>query len=469
MNKPKDSRCRDINLVRQLGLFDSTMILMGIVIGSGIFLTTGIMAKSLPSGGILLLAWVVGGAITLTGALAYAELGAAMPEAGGQYVYLREAYSPFVAFLSGWVIFLVYMCGGIALLGIAFSEYFGSFFPLFSTTTYLISTDLFSVSNGQVLAVVLIILFSIANYIGVVFGKMVQNTLTVIKTGAILLLIIFGLMVDNGVPIDLSFNATGMSFNQLMVGFGVAMIAVFWAFDGWNCVNFVVGEIKNPAKNLPIALILGTALVALLYVLVNVVYLKALPISEMAGVVTIADSASTVLFGSAVTKFLLVAILISIAGSLNGSVLVGARVYYAMAKDGLFFKKMARVHPRFKTPSVAIVAQAVWSSVLALSGTIEQLFIYFIFSAVIFWIITVAGVFRLRRKQPNLHRPYKTWGYPVTPIIFIVACTGILINTLLESPLESLAGLGITAIGVPVYFYWRRKHGLGDTRMDKNN
>lgn len=469
MNKPEDSSLRDTNLVRQLGLFDSTMILMGIVIGSGIFLMTGIMAKSLPSGGMLLLAWVVGGAITLTGALAYAELGAAMPEAGGQYVYLREAYAPLVAFLSGWVIFLVYMCGGIALLGVAFSEYFGSFFPLLSTTTYLISTDLFSISTGQVVAVVLIILFSMVNYIGVGFGKMVQNTLTVIKTGAILLLIIFGLLVDKGVPIDLSFDAGGISFSQLVVGFGVAMVAVFWAFDGWNNVNFVAGEIKNPARNLPLALMLGTALVGLIYVMVNVVYLKALPISEMAGVVTIADSASSVLFGTAATLFLTVAILISIVGSLNGSVLAGARVYYAMAKDGLFFKKMATVHPRFKTPSVAIVTQAVWSSVLALSGTIERLFVYIIFSAVISWIVTVAGVFTLRKKQPDLPRPYKIWGYPVTPIIFIIACTGILINTLFESPLESLAGLGITAIGVPVYFYWRRKHGLGDTRMGKKN
>jgi len=461
MNKPKDSNRRNSDLVRQLGLFDSTMILMGIVIGSGIFLMTGIMANSLPSGGLLLLAWIVGALVSLTGALVYAELGAAMPEAGGQYVYLREAYGSLVAFLNGWVIFLVYMCGGIALLGVAFSEYFGSFSPLFSNTTYLISTDLFSVSNGQVVAVVLIILFSIANYIGLVYGKIVQNTLTVIKIGAILLLIIFGLLVDKGVPIDLSFDTSGMSFNQLVVGFGVAMVAVFWAFDGWNNVNFVAGEIKNPARNLPRALILGTVLVGLIYVMVNVVYLKALPISEMVGVVTIADSASSVLFGPTASIFLTVAILISIGGALNGSVLVGARVYYAMAKDGLFFKKMATVHPRFKTPSVAIVTQAVWSSVLALSGTIEQLFVYIIFSAIIFWVITVAGIFTLRKKQPDLPRPYKTWGYPVTPIIFIIVCMGILINTLFESPLESLVGLGITAIGIPVYFFWRRKYGTG--------
>lgn len=349
MNKPKDSNRTNTNLVRQLGLFDSTMILMGIVIGSGIFLMTGIMAQSLPSGGLLLLAWVVGGLVTLTGALVYAELGAAMPEAGGQYVYLREAYTPLVAFLSGWVIFLVLMCGASALLGVAFSEYFSFFFPVLSTTTYLISTDIFSVSNGQVVAVVLIILFSIANYIGVVFGKIVQNTLTVIKTGAILLFIIFGLLVDKGVPIDLSFDSGGLSFSQLVVGFGVAMVAVFWAFDGWNNLNFVAGEIKNPARNLPLALILGTVLVGLIYVMVNVVYLKALPISEMAGVVTIADTASSVLFGTAASMFLTVAILISIGGALNGNILVGARVYYAMAKDGLFFKKMGAVHPRFKT------------------------------------------------------------------------------------------------------------------------
>ena len=457
MNQSKDSSHTGTKLVRQLGLFDSTMILMGIVIGSGIFLTTGIMAESLPSGGLLLLAWLVGGVVTLAGALVYAELGAAMPEAGGQYVYLREAYGPLVAFLSGWVIFLVYMCGGIALLRVAFSEYFGSFFPFFSTKTYIISTDFFSVSGGQLMAVILIILFSIINYVGVVFGKLVQNTLTVIKTGAILALIIFGLLVEKGVPIDLSFDAGDMSFSQVVVGFAVAMVAVFWAFDGWNNVNFVAGEIKNPARNLPLALTLGTTLVAVLYVLVNLVYLKALPISEMSGVITIADSASSVLFGEAATWFLTIAILISIAGALNGSVLVGARVYYAMAKDGLFFQKMTTIHPRFKTPSVAIVTQAVWSSFLALSGTLEQLFVYVIFSAVIYWIITVAGVFTLRKKKPDMPRPYKTWGYPVTPVIFILACTGILINTLFESPVESLAGLGITAVGVPVYFYWRGK------------
>ena len=307
------------------------------------------------------------------------------------------------------------------------------------------------------MAVVLIILFSIANYVGVVFGKLVQNTLTVIKTGAILALIIFGLLVEKGVPIDLSFDAGDMSFSQVMVGFAVAMVAVFWAFDGWNNVNFVAGEIKNPARNLPLALTLGTILVGVLYVLVNLVYLKALPISEMSGVITVAESASSALFGAAATLALTIAILISIAGSLNGSVLVGARVYYAMAKDGLFFQKMTTIHPRFKTPSVAIVTQAVWSSFLALSGTLDQLFVYVIFSAVIFWIITVAGVFTLRKKKPDMPRPYKTWGYPVTPVIFILACTGILINTLFESPVESLAGLGITAVGVPVYFYWRGK------------
>ena len=457
MTESKDTGHTEIKLVRQLGLFDSTMIVVGIVIGAGIFLTTGIMAESLPSTGLLLLAWAIGGLVTLTGALAYAELGAAMPEAGGQYVYLREAYGPLVAFLNGWVIFLVYICGGVALLGVAFAEYLGSFFPILSTGAHFIHTENISISNGQLVAVVLIVLFSVINYIGVASGKTAQNVLTVTKTGAILALIGFGLAADASVPFNLSFDAGDMSSGQVAVGFGTAMVAVFWAFDGWNNVNFVAGEIKNPARNLPLALIWGTIIISTIYLLVNVVYFKALPISEIAGVVTIAESASSALFGPSATSLLTVAILISIVGALNGTILVGARVYYAMAKDGLFFRGMATVHPRFRTPSIAIVTQAIWSSILALSGTIEQLFVYMVFSAVLFWIVTVAGVFTLRKKQPELPRPYKTWGYPVTPVIFIVACTGILINTLFESPLESFSGLGITAIGVPVYFYWRNK------------
>jgi len=418
-------------LKRTLGLFDSSMIMIGIVIGSGIFLTTGIMAQKLPSVSFLLLAWLFGGVITLMGALIYAELGAAMPEAGGQYVYLRKAYGPLTGFLYGWITFLVYMCGAIAGLGVAFAEYFGRFFPALSTDTILFSTGWFSLSAGQVLAVTLILFLSFINYVGVVFGKLVQNIFTVIKIGTLLAFIIFGIASGNGTEMNYSWNPMNFGFGQIVAGFGIALVAVFWTFDGWNNLNYVAGEIKNPKRNLTLALVLGTVIISLLYLFVNFVYFKALPVGEM--------------------------VLVSVFGALNGSIFVGARVYYAMARDKLFFQKVGEVHPRFKTPSFAIVIQAVWASFLALTGTFEQILTYVIFVSIIFWIAAAASVYTLRRKFPDLQRPYKTWGYPYTPAIFILVSLGILVNTLIESPLESLAGLGFILIGIPVFYYWKKK------------
>jgi APA family basic amino acid/polyamine antiporter len=457
MNKSNAQYRSGDTLVRKLGLFDSTMMMVGIVIGSGIFLTTGIMAKSLPSVSLLLLAWLFGGLLTLNGALIYAELGAAMPEAGGQYVYLREAYGPLAGFLYGWTTFLVYLCGSIAGLAVAFAEYFGYFFPFLSTKTYLISTGNFSLSIGQVVAVVIILLLSGINYIGVAFGKYIQNIFTVIKIGTILVFIVLGFTISSGTPIDFSVNPMNSSLSQLLIGFGIVMVAVFWTFDGWNNVNFIAGEIKNPKKNLPLALIVGTLLISTLYLLVNIIYFKALPVNEMAGTVTIAESSSSVLFGQTTTGFLSAAILISVFGALNGTIFVGSRVYYAMAKDKLFFEKVATVHPRFRTPSFAIIIQAVWASVLALTGKFEQLFTYVIFVAIIFWIGAAASVYTLRKKYPNLSRPYKTWGYPITPAIFILVSLFILITTLFESPVESLTGLSFIVVGIPMFYYWRKK------------
>jgi APA family basic amino acid/polyamine antiporter len=450
-------------LVRQLGLFDSTMVMMGIVIGSGIFLTTGIMAKAIPSTGLLLLAWIVGGLLTLAGALTYAELGAALPHAGGQYVYLKEAYGKLVAFLFGWIVFLVYMTGGIAGLAVAFSEYLGIFFPFLSTDRILFSLDLgifrYSLSMGQLVGVGAILLLSALNYIGLVFGKIVQNLFTVVKIGTLTLFIIFGLALGNGSAFPISFRPAGseMGLGGVIVGFGVALVLVSWAFDGWNNVNFVAGEIRNPKRNLPRALILGTLGITILYMLMNVVYLYALPITEIQGIERIAERSASVLFGGSAAVLVTVGVLISVFGALNGSILAGPRVYYAMAKDDLFFSRVSQVHPRFKTPAFAILIQAIWASVLALSGTFEQIITFVMFVSIIFWIAGTASVFTLRKKQPDLPRPYKTWGYPIMPIVFIVASTGILINTLFEKPVESLAGLGITVLGIPVYYYWKNR------------
>lgn len=465
MTPSNSTKAAEGQLVRRLGLFDSTMVMVGIVLGSGIFLTTGIMAKTIPSAPLILLAWIVGGLLTLAGALTYAELGAAMPEAGGQYVYLREAYGPLCGFLFGWVVFLVYMSGGIAALGVAFAEYFGYFFPSLSTNTVIYSTAIrafnhsyyFSLSMGQVVAVVAIVLLSAANFLGVVLGKTIQNTFTVVKIGILLALISLGMTIGQGTAIDFSLNPREAGTGQLLTGFGIALVAVAWAFDGWNNVNFVAGEMRNPKRNLPAALIIGTTAITALYVFTNYVYLYALPIDEMAGVVRIAEKASTTLFGGTAGTLISVAVIISTLGALNGSILAAPRIYYAMAKDDLFFRRAARVHPRFHTPGFAILIQAVWACLLALSGSFEQLFTFVMFVSIVFWIVGALALFTLRKKLPNLPRPYKTWGYPVTPLVFIIASVAILLNTVMERPVESLAGIVLTAIGIPVYYLWKKR------------
>jgi basic amino acid/polyamine antiporter, APA family len=332
------------SLMRQLGLFDSSMIMVGIVIGSGIFLTSGIMAKSIPSAPLLLLAWLACGLLTLAGALTYGELGAAMPEAGGQYVYLREAYGSLAGFLFGWILFLVYMTGGIAGLALAFAEYFGVFFPAVSMQNTILSLRIplfgnmipYSLSAGQIIGVSVIIMLSLLNVFGVRLGKSVQNFFTVLKIGTISAIVIFGLTVGKGASVNWVFNPRGLEWSSLLIGFGVALVGVAWSFDGWNNVNFVAGEIKNPEKTLPRALILGTLGVTLLYLLTNLVYLRALPLSSFIGEVRIAESAVTALYGASFGAAVSALVVVSTFGSLNGSILAGPRVYYAMAKDGLF-------------------------------------------------------------------------------------------------------------------------------------
>lgn len=443
-------------LARRLGLFDAAMIMMGIVIGSGIFVTTGVMARYLPSPGLILSAWLAGGLLVLAGALTYAELGAAFPEAGGQYVYIREAYGPLPGFLFGWVLFLVYMSGGIAGLAAAFAEYLGYFVPALSTGN-VVFTFPFTLTMAQVTAAAVIIVLSLVNYLGLILGKTLQNVLTLAKIAVLLALIILGFSLGKGTPVDLSFQDTGLDFGQLAAGFGTALVAVAWAFDGWNNVNFVAGEIRNPQRNLPRALILGTAGVTLLYLLVNYIYLYALPMPEAAGTVRIAEKAANALFDGTFAGLVTVIVMVSIFGSVNGSILAGPRVYYAMARDGLFFKKVSRVHPRFRTPAFAIVIQGAWAAVLALSGTFEQLLTFVVFVSIMFWIAAAASVFTLRKKFPDLPRPFKTPGFPVIPAVFILASSGILVNTLFEQPVEALAGIVITLLGIPVYFFWKKK------------
>ena len=465
MNQDSALQKQEVGLVRKLGLFDSTMLVIGIIIGSGIFLTTGIMAKSIPSPLLILLAWFVGGLIALAGALAYAELGAAMPQAGGQYVYLREAYGPLTGFLFGWMMFLVYQTGSIAALATGFAEYFGYFFPGLATTKFIFSTSVtvfhhtvpYSISMGQLVAIAIILLLSLFNFVGLVWGSLIQNITTILKIGALIAIVALGFILGKGGQIEYSLAATGFSPSKLLMGFGVAMIAVIWTYDGWNNVNFAAGEIKNPGRNLPLCLILGTAGVTILYVAVNYIYLYTLPMNELSGVVRVAEKATTVLFGGMAGALISAVVVVSTFGALNGVILTGPRVYYAMAKDNLFFKRVARVHPRFRTPGVSIFIQAIWACLLTLSGTYEQLFTYVTFATIVFYLFAVTAVFTLRKKYPEMPRPYKTWGYPWLPVIFIIAMVILLINTLFSKPVESIAGTAIIGLGLPAYLYWKKK------------
>jgi APA family basic amino acid/polyamine antiporter len=453
------------DLQRSLGLLDTTFLVMGLVIGGGIFLTTGEMASSLPSAPLILAVWVIGGALTIAGGLLYAELGAMMPATGGQYVYLREAYGNMAAFLFGWITLLVYQSGGNAALATGFAEYFGYFFPSLGTGHELLAVPIGSwtlrFTAGQITAAAAIGLLTWLNVRGVREGAVVSNILTVIKIAALLAFVIFGFLVsapessEAPAPYGTTDPAPALPVAPLL-GMATAMIAVLWTFDGWNVMSFSAGEVRNPTRNIPLALIVGTGLVTVLFLAVNAAYLRALPIPEMAGVTRIAEKAATVLWGDRSAWLISAAVMLSGFGCLHANILTGARVYFAMARDGLFFPFAGQVHPRFITPANALIVQGIWSAILALSGTYKQLFTYSIFAAVIMYAVSAASVFTLRRRRPDLPRPYRTWGYPVLPGLYILGLCAILISTIYTQPFESVAGLTFILAGVPVYFWFRR-------------
>ena len=443
-------------LDRQLGLFDSTMMVVGIVIGSGIFMTTGLMADALPSASLILIVWLLGGLQMLAGALTYAELGAAMPKAGGQYVYLREAYGSLPAFLFGWVAFIAYLTGTNAAIAVAVAEHLGSFYPSISTHNIVIGFDYFSISGGQIFAISLILILSFINYLGILFGKWIQNVFTILKIGSILFFALAGLFISTGNHIDFSINPTSMSIGSILTGMGIALVAVTWTVGGWEYVTFAAGEIKNPKKNLPLALIIGTVVILVLYIMINIAYLKVLPMDSLIGELKVGEATAKSLYGPGIAGAFVVVVIISMFGSLNGNILVGPRISYAMAKDKLFFSKAAEVHPKFHTPGNAIMIQGVWASVLALSGTFEEIITLVVFVNFMMWIAASSTVFVLRKKEPELERPYKVWGYPYVPAFFIIFSSAIMINTFFESPQQSLMGIGLTLLGIPAYLYWKK-------------
>jgi len=446
-------------LEARLNLGDATLLVVGAVIGSGIFLTTGIIAQSLPSPPMILLVWIVGGVLSLFGGLTLAELGAMMPEAGGQYVYLREAYGKTAAFLYGWTTFLVLQTGGIAALAVGFAEYLSYFIPGFGLNSMLIDSTVLQVSYGQVVAVMSIVVLTLINYYGVRTGSTVQNFFTILKLLAIGILILAGLFVSHEAgrsaePVTLLTMPEGIA---IIPAIGVALIAVLWTFDGWYAVNTVASEIKNPGRNIPLSLIFGLSLIGIVYLLVNIFYVSILPVSEITGVLRIGEKATSAAFGESAGAAMNGLILVSIFGCLSATILFGPRVYYAMAEDGIFFKSFARVHSRYHTPAVAIIWQGIWSSLLCLTGTYEQLFTYVIFTVMVFFIAATFAIFRLRKINPDAQRPYRTWGYPVVPAVFGLAMTFIAVSSLLEKPVESFLGLLIILIGLPVYYYWSKQ------------
>jgi APA family basic amino acid/polyamine antiporter len=451
-------------LVRGLGTWDAALLTIGSVVGTGIFLTTGDMARVLPDPWLILGVWAAGGLLTLAGALTYAELGVLFPRAGGLYHYLREAYGPLPGFLYGWIAFLVIMSGGIAAIAIAFGEYLASFLPALARPLGVLPLPWGSleVTGVQLSAVGAIVLLTAVNHVGLEEGAWVQNALTVLKVGSILAFGALGLLaplstgVSTGV-MEAAGPSSGLPPGALLVAFGTAMIAALWTYDGWYGLTCSAGEVRDPARSLPRGLILGTAAVVGLYLLLNLAYLRALPIAELAATPRVGEAAAARLFGPGGARLVSLAVLVSAFGCLSATILYSSRIYLPMAADGLFFRSLAAVHPRFRTPVRCLWAQSGWAALLAFSGTYAQLYTYVVFSSVLFHVATAAAVFVFRRRLPDLPRPYRTWGYPVVPGLFIAACLLLLGNTLAVSPRESLLGLGLLALGLPAYFLFRRK------------
>jgi basic amino acid/polyamine antiporter, APA family len=433
-----------ISLPRAVGYLGSTAIVVGTIIGSGIFLVPHNVARQVGSVRVFFLVWIVGGVLSLAGALSLAELGAAIPEPGGVYVYLREAYGKLVAFLYGWGMLLVIHSGSAATLAVAFGIYCSSFLPLSAGEQKI-------AASGVIAAVTLI------NVLGIRSGTAVQTVFTVAKLAGLAIIIGFALLVHGAAaskPAPLPTPHTSLS------SFGVALIGVLWAYEGWHMLSYTAGEIKNPTRVLPRSYLLGTLTVVLAYVSANLAYLRVLPLAALATYQKVAAEAMQRLGGPWGSAFVSGLILCSIFGALNGTILTGPRAYFAMARDGVFFDFAGRVHPRYLTPASAIMLQGAWSIVLAASGTYEQLYTYVIFTGWLFYGAAVVAVIVLRSRQPSLERPYRVWGYPVLPVAFALAALLIVSNTLLSKPHESALGIALVLTGIPVFLLWRKRSRL---------
>jgi APA family basic amino acid/polyamine antiporter len=444
-----------LSLRRDLGLWAAAAIVVGTVIGSGVFVVPKRAVLATGSPDWVTIVWIVGGLLSLAGALTYAELSAAMPEAGGEYVYLREAYGPFWGYLYGWTQFWVAKSGSIATLASGFLIYLSNFIPALEIPFARIPMPVgppLELQYGQIAAMGLILLLAYINYFGVKTGGNLQIVVTIAKVGLLLGIIALGLLSAQG-----TFGNFATSVEPKpggASGFFVALVAILWAYDGWNNVSMVSSEIKNPQRNLPLALILGTLGVMAIYLLANTAYFYVLTSAEVGASDRVPAQMMRKLFGETGATFVSIAAMISIFSALNGSILSGGRIPYAMAKDGLFFKKLAEIHPEHRTPAQSMIWLCLWSSVLVFSGQYDQLAAYVIFGSWILYGMATASVFVLRKKRPDMPRPYKTLGYPVVPALFVAVAGVLIIFTLKDQPRESMLGLGLMAAGIPFYRYW---------------
>lgn len=455
---------------RELGTFDATMIIVGSMIGSGIFIAPSIMAGWVQTPGIFLGLWIFGGLFTLLAALSYGELASMEPKAGGQYAYLREAFGPFAGFLYGWTLFLVIQTGFNAAVSIAFAKYLGVFVPTLSEAHKVLSIGGFYVNSAQLVGCLVIAVLTTINILGVRHGATVQNFFTVTKIAAVLALVAVGLSLWNGGseafrPVfepRMGPSATGMIF---MAALAVPLSKALFAYDAWNTVTFVAEEVKNPERSIPTALVVGAVLTMAIYVLANMSYMATIPLPEMANVAEnrIAQTVGKIFFGDFGNTLVIIAILISTFGCVNGMILGGARVIFAMARDGLFFSSCAKLHPTRGTPATALIFQGIWSIVLVLSGSYNELLTYTTFAAVLFGSLTVLGVFVLRIKQPFRPRPYKCLWYPVTPALYLLIAVPFLVYVVIGDPVSTGIGIVLVLTGIPVYF-WRKKNRPTEAR-----
>jgi APA family basic amino acid/polyamine antiporter len=489
---------QDKELVKGLGLTSATMLVMGSMIGSGIFIVSAEISREVTSPALLIGAWLITGFLTIVGALTYGELAAMMPRAGGQYVYLRESLGPLWGFLYGWTLFLVIQTGTIAAVGVAFGKFLGIFWPAISSSHWIVhlwKVPMFAVgpmilggmdvglNTQNLVAILIVVALSIINIFGVKTGAIIQNVFTTAKVSALLGLVLFGIFLGrNAQAVAANFGANfwknsglgtlhdvgGGVIVSALTALAIAQVGSLFSADAWNNVTFTAGEVKNPSRNLPLSLALGTGVVIALYIGCNFIYLGALPLVgsptgttllqrgiQYASEDRVATAVMTQMFGSAGGALMAVAIMISGFGCCNGLILSGARVYYAMAKDGLFFRSVAKLHPGYKTPAVSLMVQMVWTCVLCISGSYGQLLDYIIFAVLVFYVLTIVGLFVLRRTHPEAERPYKAVGYPILPAIYIVMALFIDVVLLRYKPQYTWPGLFIVLLGIPVYYIWR--------------